>query len=221
MKEPTCCKGFSLVEILVALFIVSFAAVNISALQKEVGDQSRDNTSHLIVIELAKESIHRLLRINDIQELYDLNGTRSSHTRKGKQYSLVCKITIIPGVPLDSPVANVAIEVTWDNSKGEAQYFVYSKLVSLTMSLKGISSEALYIINNLLDNNNVEHFKGKVDYPIGAYVIYNSQLFLANQKQTVNGGSQIPPINKAGMVMNGWENLGRIDNPELATLFTD
>lgn len=216
--------GFSLVEILVSLFVVSLVAVNIAALQKVIGDQSRDNSDHALVVELATELMSKALGKTTFSEIEAI--TLEGDDRK-ERFTISW---VISSDSLPSTLRNVELKIGWLDAVGATQAFTYSKQVSLAMLLKGAAGGSgegwHYTIPNLLGTNKVNHFEVNASYQRGAYVIYNSQLFKATSMHFVGNEQQreaTPPITygEDGGVSDGWENLGRIDNVELASLFTD
>lgn len=222
--------GFSLVEILVSLFVVSIAAVNISGLQKMVGEQNRDNFTHTAVIELATEKFEEVMDFESIAEVdllhdADIITVDVDHSH----FSLDWTVTAVTGAGDD--IREVALGISWKDATDSTQTFIYSEQISLSMLLQGgggrSGGEWDYTIPNLLGTNKVNYFEPKMGYKNGSYVIYNSQLFKATSVHSVGSGQQRdvePPVTYnegAEVVSNGWENLGSIDNSELASLFTD
>lgn len=227
MKVDYTALGFSLVEVLVALFVISLTAVNISALQKIVADQTRNNTSYVTVLSLAKDRIEEVKQIDDMQKMIDLNGTTSTLTKKGVLFTLTWNIEMLTGASLTSPIRDVAVKIVWSDAKGRKQIFSYSEQVSLQFLLKGAGgSEKIfpYVVPNLLNTNQVNYFESNMDYKKEAYVIYDSQLFQATKDHSLGNVQQddiLAPINKDGSIASGWDNFGRIDNTDLAALFID
>ncbi|WP_022940665.1 type IV pilus modification PilV family protein [Psychromonas hadalis] len=232
-------NGFSLVEILVSLFVVSLVAVNISGLQKMVGDQNRDNFSHTAVVKLATGKFEEIMKLKTIAEVDLLTGlTPASVLISNTVFDLDWTVTNVAGAGGD--IRNVKLKVSWKdsswrNTSDAKQTFTYSEQVSLAMLLKGAGGgtgeEWGYTIPNLLNTNKVGYFEANMGYKRGAYVIYNSQLFHSTSVHSVgNGGNDPrdldPPISYEGesgsriaTVSDGWENLGRIDNADLVSLF--
>jgi Tfp pilus assembly protein PilV len=228
MKKTNNILGFSLVEILVSLFIVSLAAANISGLQKMVGDQIRDNFSHTTIIELVTEKFEEIMQLDNMQDIVDLNGTTSTYTSRGTQFTLLWRVGLVSGASVSSPIREIEVAISWPDATGAAQTFRYSEQITLAMLLKGggqvVESDFLTMSPNLLETNNVNYFEPKIGYKKDAYVIYDSQLFLATSVHSVGNGQQREvalPMNSEGTVSNGWERLGRVDNAELASLFTN
>lgn len=222
MSKQTQQGGFSLVEILVSLLVVSLAAANISGLQQMVIEQNRNNTVHVNVIELALEKMEEILQFDDIADLTALGGTEESVTKGYTTFSYEWLFSDVTSV-----AATAELTISWADVAGTQQRFSYSKQITLAMLLKGggagSADEFPNTIVNMLGSNKVSYFEPKMGYKMGAYVIYNSQLFEATSVHSVGGGSQrdVPvPTSAVGEDTGGWENLGRIDNPELATLFS-
>lgn len=222
------CSGFSLIEILVSLFIVCLVAVNISGLQKMIGDQGRDNFYHLTVVKLVTREFEQIKQNKEIQDIVNLNGSTSTYIQSGTTFLLNWHVGLVSGASITSPIRDVHVEVTWPNAKGEIKTFSYSELISLMMLLKGVGDDQVggfsYQIPNLLNSNEIGYFNPKIDYKIDAYVIYNSQLFQATSAHSANSEQQSEmqaPMNLEGVASDGWLHLGQIDNPQLATLFVN
>jgi prepilin-type N-terminal cleavage/methylation domain-containing protein len=224
MRELSPHSGFSLVEILVSLFIVCLVAVNISGLQKMVSDQSRDNFYHLAVIKLVTGKFEEIKKQNNMQNIIDLNNSTLTHTEHDTIFLLQWNIAMVSGASMTSPIRDVQVTITWPDARGETQTFIYSELISLMMLLRGVGDEQehfSYQIPNLLETNNINYFDSKLGYEIDAYVIYNSQLFKATTAHFPSNDGIDFPVNNEGVVSGGWENLGQVDNSELSSLFAD
>jgi prepilin-type N-terminal cleavage/methylation domain-containing protein len=217
--------GFSLVEILVSLFIVSITAVNISGLQKVVGQQTRDNFTHALVVQFVSEKFEELLQYDQLHNLLALSGTEESFQSEGTEFYFKWAIASLEGAPSSSPIRTASLTITWLDSYAMTQTYTRSKHISLAL----LSEEALgrpfeHTVPNLLETDKVDYFEAKMGYKIGAYVIYDSQLFQATEVHDVGNGAVrnlLPPISKDGVVAGGWDKLGRVDNKELARLFID
>lgn len=224
MRQFSSHSGFSLVEILISLFVVCLVAVNISGLQKMVGDQSKDNFSHLAVIKLVTGKFAAIKQQNNMQDIIDLNNTTSTHIEHDTLFLVKWNIAMVSGASTTSPIRDVQVTITWPDARGEIQTFIYSELVSLMMLLRGAGDGEEYFsyqIPNLLEANNIDYFNPKMSYEIDAYVIYNSQLFKATTAHSTSAEGTEFPINNEGAVSDGWENLGQVDNSELSLLFVD
>ncbi|GLS90940.1 hypothetical protein GCM10007916_20070 [Psychromonas marina] len=219
--------GFSLIEVLVALFIVSITAVNISGLQKLIGDQNRDNFSHAVVVDLVSKEMEALMQYQRLQDVLNLNGHSSTFSIRGNDFDLKWKIAQVPDTSATSPIRLVSITASWLSATGNYQTYTYSEQVSFTMLLTGAGGSGDVFpttVPNLLGTEKVAHFEPKMGYKIDAYVIYDSHLYQATEIHDLGNGLQrdiAPPINKQGVVAEGWDKLGRIDDPTLANLFID
>lgn len=216
-----------MVEVLVALFIVSITAVNIAGLQKIIGDQNRDNSSHVAVINLVSEKMEAL-QYQQLQDVLDLNGRSEIFNTTGTDLALKWQIESVPNTSTASAIRLVSITASWLSATGEPQTYTYSEQLSFTIlsAEDGDADSERFPVTvvNLLATNKIDYFEMKMGYNLDAYVIYNSQLFQATQAHGIADG-QVgtipPPINKQGVVADGWDKLGRIDDPELANLFID
>jgi len=216
--------GFSLVEILVSLFVVSLAAVNIAGLQKVVGDQSRDNFYHTAVLDLVSEKLEQVMQYDAMQDITDLDGTTETYKNLGNAFELSWAITSVVGASTLSAIREVAITVTWLDSVGTKQTFTHSEQISFFMLSEGSDENKnnllSYPIVNLLGTNKVNYFEPKMGYQKDAYIIYDSQLFQASSAHPISDANP-PPIDNADIVATGWKLLGRIDDQNLASLFTE
>jgi len=114
--------GFSLVEILVALFVVSLTAANISVLQKMVSDQSRDNLHHAAVIAFVSETVEEIMQYDDVQQIDNLNNTVLTHDERGTSFALNLSIATIPGTS-STELRDITITVTWPDAMEVEQRF--------------------------------------------------------------------------------------------------
>lgn len=222
--------GFSLIEILVSLFVVSFTAVNISGLQILLNEQNRENTIHSLVQQIATEKIEAVLQYKSVNELDSLAGLGSlTVNRQFTSFTLNWNVSLPPanfGAP--TSVRKVALNIRWLDSKGLEQQYSYAQYVnlvqlhSLNISLADIEAA---IIESFLASNEVIYFEDKMAYKQGAFVIYNSELFEATSSHRVGKG---PPRDKHNVneINAGWISHGLINNPsltgneKLTTLYT-
>jgi len=217
--------GFSLVEILVSLFIVSITAVNISGLQKVVGQQTRDNFTHALVVQFVSEKFEEVMQYDQLHYLLALNGTGANFSSQGTDFYFKWAIAHLEGVPSSSPIRTASLTITWLDSHAITQTYSHSKHVSLALLREEVAGGHFeHTVPNLLETDKVSYFEAKMGYKMGAYVIYDSQLFQATEVHDVGNGAArhlLPPITQGGVVSEGWDKLGRIDNKELARLFID
>ncbi|MEI6897428.1 MAG: hypothetical protein V5786_08090 [Psychromonas sp.] len=219
--------GFSLIEILISLVLVSLTAVNIAGLQKMLSDQSKNNFFHTAVLTVVSKQFKKVMQYDDIDEVIALQGTTSTYIENETTFDLSWDVTTVFGASNTSSMREVSLTVVWRDAMKSRQTFVYSRQIS-TLTLvaeKGADNDPFaYSIANLLNTNDINYFEAKSSYKNGAYVIYNSQLFQATDAHfMVDGeiGNSNSPIDETGKTSSGWQNLGRIDNVALASLFVD
>ncbi|WP_028863520.1 type IV pilus modification PilV family protein [Psychromonas aquimarina] len=211
--------GFSLVEILVSLLVVSFAAVSVAGLQKMVIEQNRNNVAHSLVIQLAAEKIELVLLLDSSAAVDALHDTDENVSYGGYSFDLHWLIT-----PLDdsfkagSDIRDVELQISWSDAKGELQTFTYSEQVNLVLLLNsggGQSALTAAIIISLLETNDIIYFEPKMGYKKGAFVIYDSELFKAARPHSAGGGHPRDVLEPDDPDTSGWLSYGRVDNPEL------
>lgn len=217
-------KGFSLVEVLVSLFVVSFAAVCITGLQQMVGEQNRDNFVHSAVLKLASERMEEVLQYGLVAEIEALDGLQEIITEEQTETELILEWNIAaPDAVYNAgaDLRDLKLQIDWLNSKGEQQTFTYSVQINLLRLLDpdgGLAAAEAAIIESFLKTNEVIYFEPKMGYKKGAFVIYNSELFEATAVNEVGNGHP-RDVDNPGVVAEGWKSLGLIDDPELAGLF--
>lgn len=211
-------NAFSLVEILVSLLVVSLAAANIAALQQMVLEQNRDNTGHVIVIELAKEKMEALLMLDNISDLENLHGTEANITKEDRDFHYAWKV-VNNIEDAGECIRRVELTISWKNTKGDEQHITFAEQINVNLLLADgaflSATDTATIITSVIKSNDVIYFDPKMAYQKGAFVIYDSELFLATSINQLGNGS--PKDNQASTEFdNGWFNYGRIDNPALA-----
>lgn len=236
-------KGFSLVEILVSLFVVSMAAVNITGLQQMVGEQNRDNFTYSTVLKLATEKMEEVLQYKFVTEIEDLPSLCPKETTpkedlcvvKDKQTSTPLGLAWeVESAASGTNLRDVKLQIDWSDSKGDKQVFTYSEQVNLAQLLNpnggGPAAVEAAIIESFLKTNEVIYFEPKMGYKSGSFVIYNSELFQATKPISVGNGHPRDVADPDAEDYNGWKSYGSIDNaalsdpdlyPDLKTLFPD
>lgn len=226
-------SGYSLVEILVSLLIVSVTAVNISGLQNMIAGQNRDNFIHSHALKLATEKMEELLQFQLLSELEKLPSLSPIIvTEQRTNFILdwrVQKPDSLYGA--SENVRDVTLQISWQDSKDEKQIFACNEKINLAQLLNSneeVASSEAAIVESFLNSNEIIYFEPKMSYAQGAFVIYNSELF---QATSVHLAADSYPINNEDFSepTNGWESYGLIDNPDivsnelypdLVTLFT-
>ena len=217
-------SGFSLVEILVSLLVVSLAAVNISGLQKMVGEQSRDNFTHSAVLALATEKMEEVLESEAVTDIDALHNSEESLTLGFTTFDLHWAVTALSStLNAGADIRDVALQVSWNDAQGDLKSVTYSEQVNLALPFNTAGAGPAPSTVSVIGKYDVLYFEPKMGYKRDAYVIYNDQLFQATAVHQLGNGDTIrdviPPINTDGTVNSGWANLGPVDNPALLDLF--
>lgn len=125
-------KGFSLIEVLISLIIISLAAVNITGLQNKIAEQQRDNIIHATVITIAKREMENLLSLEDVDDLmamHDVSITLTEDTVT--ELIMHWEVTNVDGFIGDLSEKNnnfkqVTLIISWLNGAAEKQSFTYT-----------------------------------------------------------------------------------------------
>lgn len=217
MKKRVIVGGFSFVEILISLFIVSITAVNITRLQQMVGGQGRDNFIYGVVLKLATEKMENTLQLELIADLDALDGSQEVITENQTELALEWHIST-PTSQYDAGVnvRDVVLQISWEDSKGDQQAFNYREQVNLMQLLEMDNGTAdIVTLESVLKTNDIIYFESQMGYKEGAFVIYNSELFKATEAHLI--GNDYPrDIEDPSVVSEGWESYGLINNPQLA-----
>ena len=216
-------KGFSLMEILISLFIVSLTAVNVTGLQIMVSDQQRDNLTHSSVILVAKEKMERVMSIPTVEELVAMDSTSENDLQVGNSLlSVVWSVDRVDSsLNAGDDFREVAMNISWNDSKGEIKTFKYTEQISLALLLSETSSldSLAGIVGSALETNKVIYFEPNMSYKQGSFVIHDSYLYQAESVHLAGDGhpkTVIDPDTGIESGSNGWLSYGSIDNAELA-----
>ncbi|WP_166738831.1 type II secretion system protein [Psychromonas algarum] len=232
------CKlaGFSLIEVLVSLIVVSLTAVNITGLQKRIADQQRDNLTHSLVIPLVTEKREQLLTLSNVQQLVALDNTSETDIQLGNsQFNITWNVHDVSN-ELNTAIdfKEIEMDVSWINAKGKVEHFIHSELVNLSLLSSSDNTEMTAqlagIIVSQLTTNEILYFEPNMEYSKGAFVIHNGYLYQATSVHSVGDGYPkiiADPTTGIESAEDGWQSYGRIDNTELinnlqlSTLFSE
>jgi len=156
MKKYHSC-GFALVEILIALFIVSIASVGVYALQKMVIEQNRDNAAYKASLDLATEKMANVLKLALIDDINadgdivnngiidavcDLNGKTEDITKAMTSFGLqwtVRRLDVAAGSNCNTLVFEqntsdtlfeVKIAITWKSATNQVKTYNYIQQIN-------------------------------------------------------------------------------------------
>ena len=229
MSSKPC--GFSLIEILVSLVIVSLTAVNITGLQNKISQQQRDNISHAAVLSIATEKMEEALSLGTIDELIARNNI-SETVINDTIGELTIKWQVTDVEEINSLVDNfkqITLTISWIGQAAQTQTFTYSSqvnfgtLLSTASTLEDVTDieQRSSIIVSALNNKEVIYFETNTSYQAGSFVIFDSYLYQATKDYLV--GDELPHFarnSESGILEQGegWQSFGSINNPELANI---
>lgn len=218
-------KGFSLIEILVSLIIVSLTALNMTGLQKKIADQQRDNLARAAIISLVTEKIEKLLSMVNLAQLIAMHNTSETNLQLGNtEFAIHWSVEEADtSFNHGGDFKDVIMDISWVNAATETQHFIHSQQINLALLISGEPElEASYqlagIIASSLNTPEMIYFDPKVEYNKGAFVIHDSYLYQATASYSVESAYPHTIINSGtGIVTSsdGWQSYGMIDNPEL------
>ena len=205
-------QAFSLIEILIALVIVSLTAANMYGLQQKVSFQQGDNISYVDAISVATKEIEKALSVNDIETLMALS--------EGENTKLQLANTIFEqswsvhevGERYDAGDAfkEVCVVLTWVSRTQREQVFQHCVQVNLAQITgeeeQGTQASKAVIFSEFVDQE-IEYFNVNKQYLNGDLVIYDSYFYQSLSDSSTRG---IPPT----LTNDHWQRLGKVDNPQ-------
>ena len=218
-------KGFSLIEILVSLIIVSLTAVNMAGLQKKIADQQRDNLARAAIVSLVTEKMEKVFSMVNIDQLMAMHNISETNLQLGNtEFAILWSVEEVEAsFNHGGDFKDVVMDISWDNAAKEPQHFIHSQQINLALLISGeLESEVNYqlagIIASSLKAAEMIYFEPKVEYKKGAFVIHDSYLYQATAGYSVGDAYPHTIIDlETGITTGseGWQSYGIIDNPEL------
>ncbi len=214
--------GFSLLEILISLFVVSLTAAQIISLQKMVSEQNRDNAIHSYVVQIATEKMEEVLQYDSVSELDSLVNL-GTITRSTALTNLYLNWEVEPIANIYSAEADlrcVKLLIEWADSQGNEQRFIYSQVINsgaLLNTKNRLADLEAAIIESFIISKDVRYFEPQRNYQVGDFVIYNSELFSVTEAEQA-ADTPPRPVDKANELSEGWQSYGLINNPALANM---
>ena len=213
--------GFTFVEILVSLMVVSLTALNMSGLQIKIAQQQRNNIAHALAISLATSKLEALLQVDNPQHLLDLHNQEETDIPLANAlFSIKWEVASVANdFNANNQFKEINLHVSWSNHLGSVQRVVYSQqinLVTLISEQFEQQVEALLppmIVPNIAINEML-YFDPNKAYQAGDFIIYNSHLYQANGLYSKDS---VPPssIDSSNHEQIGWSSYGRIDQLSL------
>ena len=211
-------QGFTFVEILVSLIIVSLTALNMSGLQIKISQQQNNNIAHASAISLATSKLESLLSINTPNDILALhNQVETDIQLANTTFSIEWKINNVDNdFNANNQFKEINLHVSWSNNLGEVQRVVYTQQVNLMTVMSAQFEqqvEALFpsILIPSVAINEMLYFDPNKKYQAGDFIIYNSHVYQVNGHYSHNS---IPPVNSTDAKI-GWDSYGQIDQLDL------
>jgi len=205
-------QAFSLIEILIALVIVSLTAANMYGLQQKVSFQQGDNISYVDAIAVATKEIEKVLSVSNIESLMALSEGENTELQLantifeqswsvhevGEQYHA------------GDSFKEVCLVLTWISRTQREQTFqhcVQVNLAQITGEEKQGEQASKAVIFSEFAAQEIEYFNANKQYLNGDLVIYDSYFYQSLSDSSTIG---IAPT----LTNDRWQRLGKIDNPQ-------
>lgn len=220
MKTKKRVGGFSLIEILISLLVVTLASLSIVSLQKMIGHQGRDNLVHGAVLKMSIEKMESVLQFQSMADVEALHEIIEKVIEPKTETDLNISWQVTEpdaSEATDNHIRDIEIQIDWNDSYGNIKNYSYQQHINLRhlMTLTA-SDNSSVIIESIIESSEHLFFNEKEAYQIGAFVIYNSELFEATSAHLA--GETIPrDMSNPTLVSEGWKSYGVVSNPALAS----
>jgi len=218
--QRSAASGFSLIEILISLLIVMLASLSVISLQKITGHQSRDNFVYGAVLKMSIEKMENVLQLQSLVDVEALQGVMETVTEPKTETDLNISWQVTePDISYAAgdTIRDIELQINWDDSHGKRQNYIYQQHINLRhlMTLTAKDNRAV-IIESVIESTDHLFFDPKETYQVGAFVIYNSELFQATSVHSI--GETVPrDMANPNVVSDGWKSYGVVSNPALAS----
>jgi prepilin-type N-terminal cleavage/methylation domain-containing protein len=218
-------QGFSLIEVLISLLVVSMMAVGITGLQQKVSAQQANNIAHATAISMMTLEMEEILGINYIEQLLALNDRIETDLQGANTtFSILIEIKdVMEDFNAGGDFKDVILTISWLDNQGNQNEFTHSRTINAALLLSNGSenkNESSFStrITSILVTDKIIYFDPNKSYKSGDFVIHDSYLYQATSNFLVHGEApyivSINSENKA-IANDGWTSIGQIDDPEL------
>ena len=213
-------KGFTFIEILVSLIIVSLAAVNISGLQIKVAEQQGNNMAHASAISMATAKVEEMISLLEPGQLIALDNTSEVNVQVANTaFSILWSVSNVSSeYDTGDDFKQINMDVSWVDNQGKLQHFIHSQQVNLGSFLLNADKVFPMVITTDLLPDEIIYFNPNREYEAGTFVIYDSYLYQATSNYSIaNGAPQTVIDADTGLAVEneGWQSYGQIDNTNL------
>lgn len=215
-------QGFTFIEILVSLIIVSLTALNMSGLQIKISQQQNNNIAHASAISLATSKLEALLNINTTNDILALhNQVETDIQLANTLFSIEWEIiNVTSDFNADNQFKEINLHISWSNNLGEVQRVVYTQQINLATLISEQfeqQTDALFpeIVTPNITISEMLYFDPNKEYQTGDFVIYNSHVYQANGYYSNNSTPPNYSVDSSSENQRGWDSYGQIDQLNL------
>ena len=213
-------KGFTFIEILMSLIVVSLTAVSISGLQIKVAEQQGNNIAHASAISMATAKVEQMISLLDPDDLIALHNSSEANVQVANtEFSILWNISNVASeYNAGDDFKQIKMDISWVNNEGNVQYYKHLQQINLGSLLSSADTLFPTIVTTNISSDQIIYFDPNIEYKEGAFTIYDSYLYQATSNFLANG--EAPYItsttNENQAIANaGWTSHGQIDDPEL------
>lgn len=223
-------KGFTFIEILMSLIVVSLTAVSISGLQIKVAEQQGNNIAHASAISMATAKVEQMISLLDPDDLIALHNSSEANVQVANtEFSILWSISNVASeYNAGDDFKQIKMDISWVNNEGNVQYYEHLQQINLGSLLSSTDKLFPTIVATNISSDQIIYFDPNIEYKEGAFTIYDSYLYQATSDYSI--GNDVPqttidPDTGLFISNSGWQSYGQIDdanllnNSNLASLF--
>ena len=223
-------KGFTFIEILMSLIVVSLTAVSISGLQIKVAEQQGNNIAHASAISMATAKVEQMISLLDPDDLIALHNSSEANVQVANtEFFILWNISNVASeYNAGDDFKQIKMDISWVNNEGNVQYYKHLQQINLGSLLSSADTLFPTIVTTNISSDQIIYFDPNIEYKEGAFTIYDSYLYQATSDYSIGSDapqSTIDPDTGLFISRNGWQSYGQIDdanllnNSNLASLF--
>jgi len=217
--------GFSLIEVLISLLIISMMSLGITGLQQKLSEQQANNIAHASAIAMITMKMEEILGVTYIEQLLAFNNRNETDLLGANTtFSILTEIKeVADDFNAGGDFKEVKLTIDWLDNQGSQNEFTHSQTINAALLLSNQSDDTTEssfskLITSTLVTNKIIYFDPNKSYKSGDFVIHDSYLYQATSNFLANG--EAPYItsttNENQAIANaGWTSHGQIDDPEL------
>ncbi|WP_160064086.1 type IV pilus modification PilV family protein [Psychromonas sp. L1A2] len=213
-------KGFTFIEILMSLIVVSLTAVSISGLQIKVAEQQGNNIAHASAISMATAKVEEMISLLDPDDLIALHNSSEANVQVANtEFSILWNISNVASeYNAGDDFKQIKMDISWVNNEGNVQYYKHLQQINLGSLLSSADTLFPTIVTTNISSNQIIYFDPNIEYKEGAFTIYDSYLYQATSDYSIGSDAPqatIDPDTGLFISRNGWQSYGQIDNANL------